>query len=142
MSARTILRVISSIMLIIAVAFLLFVLSHPESGTVFYIGGVAICADIWCVFYAVYAVVMVGLFVCSFFVKRPPGKRTFVEYWREKALERRMKNAPEIQFRIRGESPEEIEKSVIKRNFYLRQMGYYPPDKKHKYWWKPTEDDK
>ena len=69
MKLKKILRSVSFFMLIIAIAFLIFALSHPQLGSVFYIGDLAIGSDIWRSFYAVYATVMVTLFGVSFFVK-------------------------------------------------------------------------
>lgn len=68
--SKKILRIISGVMLIIAVVFLSIVLTHPEFGTVFYIGNLRIGAAIWRAFYLIYAVVMVGLFVASFFCRQ------------------------------------------------------------------------
>ena len=67
--SKKILRIISGAMLIIAVIFLAFALTHPEAGRVFYIGSLAIGSEIWRAFYIVYALVMVGVFIASFFVK-------------------------------------------------------------------------
>ena len=64
------LRIISGIMLIVAIIFLSVALTHPELGTAFYIGTWKIGAAVWRVFYAVYAATMVALFVFSFFVKK------------------------------------------------------------------------
>lgn len=50
MKLKIILRVVSLFMLIIAIAFLIFALSHPQLGSVFYIGDLAIGSDIWRVF--------------------------------------------------------------------------------------------
>ena len=69
MKLRIILRAVSLLMLIIAIAFLIFALSHPQLGAVFYIGDLAIGSDIWRSFYAVYTTIMVTLFGVSFFVK-------------------------------------------------------------------------
>ena len=69
MKLKKILRAVSLFMLIIAIAFLIFALSHPQLGSVFYIGDLAIGSDIWRAFYAVYATIMVILFGVSFFVK-------------------------------------------------------------------------
>ena len=69
MKARKILRLISLAMLIVAVVFVFCALSNPALGSVFYIGSIKIGADIKRAFYAVYALVMVALFVASFFVK-------------------------------------------------------------------------
>ena len=69
MKARRTLRLISLIMLIVAVVFVFCALSNPALGKVFYIGSIKIGADIKRAFYAVYAIVMVALFSISFFVK-------------------------------------------------------------------------
>ena len=69
MKARRTLRLISLIMLIVAVVFVFCALSNPALGKIFYIGSIKIGADIKRAFYAVYAIVMVALFGISFFVK-------------------------------------------------------------------------
>ena len=69
MKLKNILRLSSLIMLVIAIVFLSYALTHPEGGTVFYIGGLAIGSAIWRAFYLVYAGIMVALFAVSFFVK-------------------------------------------------------------------------
>ena len=69
MKARKTLRLISLVMLIVAVVFVFCALSNPALGKVFYIGSIKIGADIKRAFYAVYALVMVALFGISFFVK-------------------------------------------------------------------------
>lgn len=69
MKARRTLRLISLVMLIVAVVFVFCALSNPALGKVFYIGSIKIGADIKRAFYAVYAIVMVALFGISFFVK-------------------------------------------------------------------------
>ena len=69
MKARRTLRLISLVMLIVAVVFVFCALSNPALGKVFYIGSIKIGADIKRAFYAVYALVMVALFGISFFVK-------------------------------------------------------------------------
>lgn len=69
MKARKTLRLISLVMLIVAVVFVFCALSNPALGKVFYIGSIKIGADIKRAFYAVYAIVMVALFGISFFVK-------------------------------------------------------------------------
>lgn len=68
--SKKILRIISGVMFIIAVVFLSIALTHPELGTVFYIGSLRIGAAIWRAFYLIYAVVMVALFVASFCVDK------------------------------------------------------------------------
>ena len=69
MKVRRTLRLISLVMLIVAVVFIFCALSNPALGKVFYIGSIKIGADIKRAFYAVYAIVMVALFGISFFVK-------------------------------------------------------------------------
>ena len=69
MKLKIILRAVSLFMLIISIAFLIFAMTHPQWGAVFYIGDLAIGSDIWRSFYAVYTTVMVALFGVSFFVK-------------------------------------------------------------------------
>ena len=68
--SKKILRIISGVMLIIAVVFLSIALTHPEFGTVFYFGNLRIGAAIWRAFYLIYAVVMVALFIASFCVDK------------------------------------------------------------------------
>ena len=70
MKTKTILRLISLVMFIVAVVFVFIALSCPTCGSVFYIGPLRIGADVWRAFYAVYALVMVLLFVLSFFVRK------------------------------------------------------------------------
>ena len=70
MKLKRILRLISLVMLIIAVVFLAFALTHPEYGTVFYIGNLKIGSSILRGFYALYAIVTVALFGASFLVKK------------------------------------------------------------------------
>ena len=69
MKARRTLRLISLVMLIVAVVFVFCALSNPALGKVLYIGSIKIGADIKRAFYAIYAIVMVALFGISFFVK-------------------------------------------------------------------------
>ena len=70
MQTKTILRLISLVMFVVAVIFVVCALSCPTCGSVFYIGPLRIGADVWRAFYAVYAIVMVLLFVLSFFVRK------------------------------------------------------------------------
>ena len=69
MKMRRALRLISLVMLIVAIVFVLCVLSNPGLGKVFYIGSIKIGADIKRVFYSGYIIVMVALLGISFFVK-------------------------------------------------------------------------
>lgn len=70
MKTKTILRLISLVMFVVAVIFVACALSCPTCGSVFYIGPLRIGAEVWRAFYAVYALVMVLLFVLSFFVRK------------------------------------------------------------------------
>lgn len=70
MNTKTILRLISLVMFIVAVIFVVCALSCPTCGSVFYIGSIRIGADVWRAFYAVYAIVMVLLFLLSFVVSK------------------------------------------------------------------------
>ena len=65
------LRIMSLIMLVIAIIFLSVALSHPELGGVFYIGAFKFSVEVWRVFYACYVLLMIGLFISSFLI----GKR-------------------------------------------------------------------
>ena len=68
MAKRRILRRISLVMLVVAVIFVFCALSNPQLGHAIYIGNFRFGADEWRVCYAIYVVVMMGLFVASFFV--------------------------------------------------------------------------
>ena len=57
-------------MLVIAIGFLVFAFTHPEAGSVFYIGNLAIGSNIWRAFYLFYTVVMIGLFVISVYLDK------------------------------------------------------------------------
>ena len=63
------LRIISLIMFLVAVVFVAAALSNPALGHVIYIGNYKFGAEQWRVCYAVYAIVMIFLFIASFFVK-------------------------------------------------------------------------
>lgn len=69
MSKRKTFRTISLVMLVIAVVFVFCALSNPQLGHAIYIGNFRFGADQWRVCYAIYVVVMVSLFISSFFVK-------------------------------------------------------------------------
>ena len=69
MKTKTTLRLISLVMLIVAIVFVLCALSAPNLGTTIYIGRFVFGAEQWRFCYKVYAIVMVGLFVASFFAK-------------------------------------------------------------------------
>lgn len=70
MSARRILRLISLVMFIIAVVFVFIALSCPTCGRTIYIGSFRFGAEQWRICYAIYAIVMVLLFIISFFCKK------------------------------------------------------------------------
>lgn len=72
--ARRILRWISLAMLIAAVAFVFCAVSAPNLGQTIDIGNFEFGVKQWRVCYAIYAIVMVGSFVASFFVKRTGNK--------------------------------------------------------------------
>ena len=63
-------KLISLIMLIAAIVFLAYALTHPETGAVFYIGSWAIGSDIWRTFYLFYTIAMVSLFVGSVYLSK------------------------------------------------------------------------
>ncbi|MBE6506900.1 MAG: hypothetical protein E7Z72_03095 [Methanocorpusculum parvum] len=69
MKKKTILRLISLLMLIAAVIFVACALCSPTLGTAIYIGDFRFGAEQWRVCYAIYVFVMVALFGASFFVK-------------------------------------------------------------------------
>lgn len=70
MNAKTILRLISLAMFVVAVVFVFIALSCPTCGGVFYIGSFRVGAEVWRAFYKGYVIVMIGLFAASFFVKK------------------------------------------------------------------------
>ena len=73
MKTRKRLRRVSLLMLVIAVIFVFCALSNPVLGRTIYIGSFAFGAEQWRVCYAIYALVMAGLFLTSFFVKNQEG---------------------------------------------------------------------
>ena len=70
MSKRTLLRLISLIMFIIAVVFVFIAISAPTLGKTIYVGDYAFGAEQWRICYAIYAAVMVVLFGASFLIKK------------------------------------------------------------------------
>lgn len=70
MKARKTLRLISLVMLIAAVIFVFCALSAPNLGQTIYIGNFEFGAEQWRVCYAIYTIVMVALFIASFFLKK------------------------------------------------------------------------
>lgn len=69
MKTKNILRLISLVMLIVAVIFVFCALPNPALGKTIYIGNFVFGAEQWRFCYKIYAAVMVGLFIASFFVK-------------------------------------------------------------------------
>lgn len=69
MTKRMILRMISAAMFVIAVVFVFCAVSAPNLGQTIYIGDFAFGAEQWRVCYAVYVIIMIALFIASFFVK-------------------------------------------------------------------------
>ena len=63
------LRIISLIMFVIAAAFVAAALSNPALGHVIYIGDFAFGPKLWRICYALYAAVMIYLFIASFIVQ-------------------------------------------------------------------------
>ena len=56
-------------MFIVALIFVFCALSNPTLGCTIYIGNYAFGAEQWRVCYAIYVILMVGVFVASFFTK-------------------------------------------------------------------------
>lgn len=73
MKKHKLLRIISLMMFIVAVVFVFCAISCPTLGRTIYIGSFRFGAEQWRFCYKVYAVVMVGLFGASFFVKNKEG---------------------------------------------------------------------
>ena len=73
MKKSMVLRCISLGMFVVAIIFIACALANPALGRTFYIGEIAIGAEAWRVFYAIYAIIMGILFVTSFFVGKPVG---------------------------------------------------------------------
>ena len=69
MSKKRVLRVISLLMFIVAVIFVGCALTCPTLGMTIYIGDFAFGAEQWRICYLIYVIVMVLLFVASFFAK-------------------------------------------------------------------------
>ncbi len=74
MKTKNILRLISILMLVAAVIFVMCALACPTLGRTIYIGNFAFGAEQWRFLYMVYAIVMIALFVASFFVKKSGSK--------------------------------------------------------------------
>lgn len=69
MKIKTKLRLISLAMLIVAIVFVFCALSCPTLGRTIYVGNFVFGAEQWRVCYGIYAIIMVVVFVISFFVK-------------------------------------------------------------------------
>ena len=63
------LRLISGIMLVVAIVFVFCALACPTLGKTLYIGDYAFGAEQWRFCYKIYAIVMVALFGASFVIK-------------------------------------------------------------------------
>ena len=70
MNTRKTLRIISLLMLLIAVVFVFCALACPTLGKTIYIGNFRFGAEQWRTCYKLYATVMLGLFVASFFIRK------------------------------------------------------------------------
>lgn len=57
-------------MFTVAVAFVAIALSNPQLGCVIYVGNYKFGAEAWHICYAIYALVMIGLFIASFTAKK------------------------------------------------------------------------
>jgi len=66
---KRILRWVGVGMCLVAAVFLAVALSHPELGTVFYIGTWRVGVEVWQTFYCIYAAVALGCLVASFLIK-------------------------------------------------------------------------
>ena len=73
MKKSMLLRIVSLGMFAVAIIFIACALANPALGRTFYIGEIAVGAEVWRVFYAIYAIIMGILFVASFFVGKPVG---------------------------------------------------------------------
>lgn len=69
MSKKNSLRIIAVCMIIVAIVFVVVALSNPGFGNVWTIGKFTITAPIKRMFYAGYALIILGLLIASFFVK-------------------------------------------------------------------------
>ena len=69
MKKKTVMRLISLLMLIAAVVFVAIALGNPQLGRVIWIGPFRFGVREWYVCYGLYVLVMIGLFIGSFFVR-------------------------------------------------------------------------
>ncbi len=70
MNKRKILRGVSLVMLVIAAVFVAVAVQNPQLGTTIRVGDLTFGAEAWRVCYAVYVLVMAGLFAASFLVRK------------------------------------------------------------------------
>ena len=70
MKTKTILRLVSLGMFLAAVVFIICAMCCPTCGSVFYIGSFRVDGEVLHAFYNGYAIVMVLLFISSFFVPK------------------------------------------------------------------------
>ena len=70
MNKRKILRGVSLVMLVIAAVFVAVAVQNPQLGTAIRVGDLTFGAEAWRVCYAVYVLVMAGLFAASFLVRK------------------------------------------------------------------------
>ena len=70
MSKRKKMRLASLAMLVISVVFVACALQNPQLGRTFYVFSIPIGAEIWRIFYGLYAAVTAGLLSASFWVKK------------------------------------------------------------------------
>ena len=75
MSRKSMLRLVSLIMLIGAVIFIFCALACPTLGQTIYLGDWKFGAEQWRICYLIYVIVMAALFVASFFVKSSKSKK-------------------------------------------------------------------
>ncbi len=69
MKKKTVMRLVSLCMLIAAVVFVVIALGNPQLGRVIWIGPFRFGVKEWYVCYGLYVLVMIGLFIGSFFVR-------------------------------------------------------------------------
>lgn len=69
MRKKSLFRLLSFLMLIIAVIFVICALSCPTLGHTIYIGGFSFGAKEWRIGYLIYLLIMISFFIGSFFMK-------------------------------------------------------------------------
>ena len=69
MKKKTVMRLVSLLLLIAAVVFVVIALGNPQLGRVIWIGPFRFGVKEWYACYGLYVLVMVGLFIGSFFVR-------------------------------------------------------------------------